>query len=126
MVSNTIHPRLDFLSKKVIKGLSGRMDRVHFKYVKPPNYCIKYANGCFGGITPKGEIFLNFFAESLPVPDEERFELDENGELLAPKQEGAERVIQRELVSGIVLTKESAQEICYWLQSMLKTVEGKE
>ena len=82
---------------------------------------MKFANGCYGGVNQKGEVFLNFFTESPQVPDKECFELDKEGRLSNLLQDGhSDPIFERRLVSGLVLTKKSAQEICDWLQVILQ------
>ena len=44
---------------------------VKIVYRFAPEYRESYANGCYGGFTPKGEIMVNFFTECSEVPESE-------------------------------------------------------
>ena len=39
---------------------------IKYKYIFRDNYNPKYANGAYGGLTPRGEILLIFFMKDLP------------------------------------------------------------
>lgn len=93
---------------------------VTLKYKFNDDYAPVYANGAYGGTNPKGEIVINFFAERLPVPRSETYNLTEDGNLkecvsVDPK----EMPIIRTVSSGIIVSKESAKEIYNWLGTVL-------
>ena len=82
--------------------------RVLFKYEFPETYNPVYANGAQGGLTPQGEIALNFFLERLPVPRRETYRVDEAGQMgesvkVEPSDE-ADAVIVRYVSTGVVMT----------------------
>ncbi|MFC0297755.1 hypothetical protein [Geobacillus jurassicus] len=48
--------------------MSGKEKVVHFKYLFPDDYNPVYVNGAHGGISPQGEIVVNFYFERRPLP----------------------------------------------------------
>ena len=94
---------------------------VKIVYRFAPEYRESYANGCYGGFTPKGEIMMNFFTECSEVPESETYELNDNGSLGSLKGREPENVsFIRSVNHGVVLSKETAKEIYAWLGHILE------
>ena len=95
-------------------------EEIKIIYRFSPDYKESYANGCYGGCTPKGEILINFFTEYFEVPQSETYGLTENGNLANLKVKEPENVpVIRSITQGIILSKENAKEIQAWLGNIL-------
>ena len=93
---------------------------VKIVYRLSPEYRESYANGCYGGRTPKGEIQINFFTEYFDVPESETYGLAEDGNLADLRSRDPENPpVVRSISHRIVLSKESAKEIHAWLGHVL-------
>lgn len=102
--------------------------KVKFKYVFDKTYNPSYATGAFGGLTPKGDIVVNFFMERQPIPYSEVREVDTNGVLsenfqLEPKQESGQLDIVRFIESGAMMNLETAKELYEWLGQTISLAE---
>ena len=53
---------------------------IKYKYIFRDDYNPKYANGAYGGLTPRGEISINFFYERPALPNEQIHSI-ENGQI---------------------------------------------
>lgn len=100
--------------------------KIKFKYVFAPDYNPTYTNGAFGGVTPRGEIILNFYLERHGLPEAQIHEI-EKGKLseeyeLEPKDQASNMV--RYVNSGIILSYESAKAIHFWLGKQIKKFES--
>lgn len=100
-----------------------------FKYIYNYTYNPVYANGAHGGISPRGELVMNFYLERPPLPEEIRHEINPNGTIGAvtgeePHNLGSSMV--RFIDSGVILNYESARNIHYWIGERLKEMEALE
>ena len=43
-------------------------EKIDVEYEYDPDYRLVAANGLFGGVTPRGELRIDFFAEYVPAP----------------------------------------------------------
>ena len=94
---------------------------VKIVYRFSPEYKESYANGCYGGRTPKGEVLINFFTEYFKVPESETYELNDDGEIVGLKDDEQEEISVIISVShGVILSKERAREIHTWLGHILE------
>ena len=98
---------------------------VKFIYNTPDDYKIVYANGVFGGLTPRGDVNCSFFLEYPQVPKEQEFELDKEnkvGNLISVA--GNVALVNRDLQIGIILKLEDAEIIANWLLTIVKAARG--
>lgn len=91
-------------------------------YKKAPDYKLVYINGVYGGLTGKGELRFDFFQEFHPYPDEETFEITEEGKLgnPLPSDEDSEFELIREKQFGVVMSMSCAQSLYKWLEDKLE------
>jgi hypothetical protein len=112
-------------------GRSGKsaQERVEFKYVFADDYNPVYANGAFGGATPRGEVAVNFFVERPAIPYSQTFRLDASG-VLGPEVErspGHEHTVMvRYISTGVVMSLASAKLIRDWLARQIAILETRE
>ena len=79
-----------------------------------------------GGITPKGEINMNFFLERVPLPKSVFHEI-RDGSIVGPeiRRDPDEKLLIRYVTTGVVLNYGDAKSIHEWLGSRLKEFEDK-
>lgn len=102
---------------------------VSIKYIFDHNYNPDYANGAFGGISPKGEIVANFFLERVALPYEIFHQVNGNGtlgEVVGCDPDDLERSLVRFVSNGVVLNKQSAKDVIAWLSAMVEQLEKAE
>lgn len=105
---------------------------VVFHYVEDGDSRTYYANGAFGGVSPKGEIVVNFFIDHTPIPTVEAFAVDSAG--MMGKQtrreekyetEQGQLHVQRRVVARMVMNLADAQSIAQWLSGKVTEVMGR-
>jgi len=89
---------------------------VDFHYIKTNNYRNYYANGIFGGITPRGELQIDFFIERQVIPQIATYNISDDGKNLGDikKTEGKSGFI-REIDCGVILNMDVAISFHQWL-----------
>lgn len=104
-------------------------EKIKFKYIFQENYNPKYVNGAFGGISPQGEIVINFYMERVAIPKTQTFGfhegqiLDEIVEERTPQDH--EKSVVRVIENGIVLDLAHAELIHDWLAKHIKDLKSK-
>ncbi len=101
--------------EKVIKG-----DIVYTDNSKE----LKPVTGMFGSFDPAGNLVISFYNEHVTLPNQYRLTLD--NDLSAEEFFNSDNLssITREVVSTIVMNKETAESLKNWLE--LKVTENKE
>lgn len=98
-----------------------------FKYIFDNDYNPIYVNGAHGGVTPRGELIVNFYLERQPLPNSITHEIASSGTIgpeinADPADLGSSLV--RVVSSGVVLSHQSAKDIHYWLGEQIKEMEA--
>jgi hypothetical protein len=70
--------------------------KVRFDYIKSPQFRVVHVDGAYGGITPRGQLFISLYSERLPIPTAIVHQLNPNGQL------GDEILSERETRKGVV------------------------
>ncbi len=101
--------------------------KIKFKYIFQKDYNPIYINGLFGGITPRGEIVINFFLERHGLPISQTHEINEIG--LIEKEIGREPEDHRESMvrfveQGIILNLQNAKALNQWLEEYISKLEN--
>lgn len=103
------------------------MADVKFKYKFPEDYNPVYINGAQGGISPRGEIIINFYLERSPIPYEESIVFDEGGvsvgRPVVTSPEDFSTNIIRYVSSGVVMSLEGARGVHEWLGRHIEHLE---
>jgi hypothetical protein len=96
--------------------------QVDFHYIKTNNYKTHYANGIFGGITPRGELQMDFFVERQVIPQIDTYEVtgSQIGKLI--KTSGKKGIV-REIEVGIVMNIETAISFQKWLNERIEVFQ---
>lgn len=109
--------------------MSQNRNEIKFKYVHADNYNPAYVNGAHGGLTPRGELVVNFYLERLDLPSAITHEILPNGALgseVSQEPADTKNSLVRFVESGIVLTYENARIIHSWLGERVKEMEALE
>ena len=99
---------------------------IKFKYIFPDDYNPKYINGAYGGITPKGEIAVNFYLERQGLPISQKYEIMPEGKLgdeIDKEPSDLQTSMVRYVDTGILLNLNSAKEIIAWLNEKVEIIE---
>ena len=100
-------------------------NRVVFQYEKDPDYRVVYANGAFGGVTPRGDIKFELFIEYVKAPETIVHSMTPDG--LGPEIERLpdRTPITRESQVGVIMSPNQAKSLAHWLLGKLSEVEKK-
>ena len=100
-----------------------------FKYIFTYDYNPVYVNGAHGGVSPRGELVVNFYLERQPLPNSITHEITPSG-TIGPETEADPSDLSRSLVrhvtNGVVLSYQTARDLHYWLGEKLKEMEAME
>jgi len=107
----------------------GKKPELTFKYIYNYSYNPVYVNGAHGGLSPRGELVMNFYLERPPLPEEIRHEINQNGTIgnvcgEEPKDLNSSMV--RFIDNGVILNFESARNLYFWLGERLQEMESVE
>jgi len=110
-----------------------KLKEVLINYCKTPSYRVYFADGIFGGLTPKDELFMEFYVERLPTPDQMTYSVKEDGTLGDPVSSQGKTGLQRELQCGLVMNMDTVIAFRNWLNRKIgefnervKSVEAKD
>lgn len=102
-------------------------NEITFRYIFEDSYNPSYANGVFGGISPSGEIVINFTHERHPIPIEIVHELNENGTVggeVRRSPEDYNRIMIRYIVNGVAINLNTAKTLKDWLEKQIQSLES--
>lgn len=109
--------------------MSDKNPEFKFKYIFTYDYNPVYVNGAHGGVTPRGELVVNFYQERQPLPNAITHELNPNGTIgkeVAVEPGDLNKSLVRFVSNGVVLTHQTARELHYWLGEKIKEMEAME
>jgi hypothetical protein len=107
-------------------GGAGKMPDIKFKYVFSYNYNPTYVNGAQGGVSPRGEVVVNFYLERPAVPNSITHELTPQGGIgreTAVEPEDLQTTLVRFIDTGVVMNYENAKIFHAWLGERLQEIE---
>jgi hypothetical protein len=99
-------------------------DTVKFHYVKSNYFRVIHGDGAFGGLTPRGELFLSIYSERAPLPDVtvQAIENDQLGPEIIEQRKVSDGIV-REMEVGIVMDLAVAKSLIDWLTKRVEIVE---
>ena len=100
-----------------------------FKYIFTYDYNPVYVNGAHGGMSPRGELVVNFYLERPPLPNAISHEINPNGTIgreSAFEPEDFNQSLVRYVPTGVVLNAQTARDFHNWLGEKLKELEAYE
>lgn len=96
-------------------------ETIKIVFSSAPGYRVVAANGVWGGLTPRGELKMDFIVDSLRTPDLVAHSIKPDGGLGDEiRREPAEGVLFRELQIGILLPIGHAESIAKWMLDKVK------
>lgn len=103
--------------------------KLHFHFVRSSAFRVVYAEGAFGGVSPKGAIRMAFFNERQPIPDEVVHEaVEATGGFAIGTEIPGSRVgkagIVRELEVDVVMNVETAVAVHAWLGKKIEELKN--
>lgn len=112
------------------KAEAPALERIAFNYQRSPHFRHVYAEGAFGGGTPRGLLEMSFYTEHKPLPDRVIHPINKDGKL-GPELVD-ERVIRggllREVQVSVIVPLSVAKSLHTWLTEKIGDMEraGKE
>ncbi len=113
---------------------TGAPQKMRFDYLKSPLFRMIHADGVVGGPTPKGLLFLSFFNERMPIPQQIVHTIDQVesagtafgqptfrarlGEEILAERVSRESII-RETEVGVLLDLPTAEKLHDWLSTQI-------
>lgn len=100
--------------------------KIVFEHTKSPDYRKIYANGAWGGVTPKGELNFELFQEKHVMPERIVHAINPDGSLgkeLAREPGTEVPVVQREAQAYVTMSTDSARSIANWMLEKVKQYE---
>ncbi|MBJ6799354.1 hypothetical protein [Geomonas propionica] len=109
--------------------MSKKQNEMTFKYIFTYDYNPVYVNGAHGGISPRGELVINFYLERQPLPNSISHEITQAGTIgpeteVEPSDLG--RSLVRQVINGVVVNHQTARELHFWLGEKLKELDALE
>lgn len=109
--------------------MSSKKNEMTFKYIFQYDYNPIYVNGAHGGISPRGELVMNFYLERQPLPNSIAHEITPAG-TIGPETDvdpsDLTRSLVRQVINGVVVNYQTARELHYWLGEKVKEMEALE
>lgn len=87
---------------------------VKVSYVKAPEYISIYACGCHGGITPNGDLQMNFYEDRIQIPEAANIEI-KNGKASEPTVRQAE--FDRTVKCSVTYKGDNIPALIKWLET---------
>jgi len=96
---------------------------VEFFFEYDPGYRIISTNGVWGGLTPRGEFRLDFFVESVGIPDSVKNKITAEGKLGEEITRQPEKRFVRRLQVGVLLSQIQAEALSELIQERIKDIK---
>jgi hypothetical protein len=109
--------------------MSQKKPELKFKYSFADDYNPVYVNGAHGGLTPRGELVVNFYLERTGLPNAIIHEITPAGALgaeIAQEPADANNTLVRFIEAGIILNGENARIFHAWLGERIKELDSME
>jgi hypothetical protein len=107
--------------------VSNGKPQITFKYIFTYDYNPEYVNGAHGGVSPRGELIMNFYLERPPLPNSVSHEINRNG-TIGPEATvdpaDLNTSIVRYVSTGVVLSLQTARELHGWLGEKIRELEA--
>lgn len=96
-----------------------RPEEADIRFETAKDYKLIYANGVYGGVTPRGDLAMDVITEFSSRPSKQTFKVEDDGtlgDLVA--QEGSEEIVRQRLAT-LFLQPNNARSIAEWMLSKL-------
>ncbi|MEO6940093.1 MAG: hypothetical protein ABI444_08165 [Candidatus Kapaibacterium sp.] len=116
------------MAKKTVRRSSGSKPKakpsLEFHFLKTQSYRTYHVDGAFGGLTPRGGIYIEFYVERLPTPNLLRQEMNEDGTLGNILATESKHGVIREIECGVALDLTTAEALQEWLGNRITELRG--
>lgn len=117
----------DLITGRTLAKMSnGRALKIKNEY--DPDYKIVPASGIFGGLTPRGELRVDFFTEYSPTPPEVQITVSEQGKKIKEIQSQSDCDFIRRTFVTIIVPAQHVESFANWFLQKAKeisTLKGK-
>ncbi|MGV8057871.1 MAG: hypothetical protein AB2L12_07620 [Smithellaceae bacterium] len=103
--------------------MDDKKHKITFKYVHPDNLRDLYANGIYGGVTPRGELYIHFYSERHPIPKKATHKIDDHGVLSTDGDVEIGGDVVRLVQSSVILDIGTAIALKDWLIEQINYAE---
>ena len=108
-----------------------RPAEIRFDYIKTPDFRVSHADGIIGGVTPNGSLFMAFYHERQPIPQQIthqlKFEREDPPAATLGPEIPEKRVIRpaiiRETEAAVIMDYRTAKALQDWLQKQIPELE---
>jgi hypothetical protein len=100
-------------------------DRIRIEYIKSSAFRVFHADGAFGGVSPRLQLFITFYNERFPIPKVLTYQATSTGapgDEIVSERESKEGVV-REVEVGLVLDFSAAKTLATWLNEKVSELE---
>ena len=101
--------------------------KVICKYKFQETYNPLYVNGAQGGVTPKGEIAVNFYLERHALPKSQMYSVENESVMVEIEDEVAPQDLRESFIryvqTGVIMDYSTAKAVHTWLGNHLKNLE---
>lgn len=96
-----------------------KLKQIEFNFQYDPAYRIIPTNGVWGGLTPRGDIKLDFFVESTATPERIINAINNDGSLGEEIERSPNRKLVRHVQVGILMSITEAESIVNFISAKL-------
>jgi hypothetical protein len=99
--------------------------RLKFHFHKSTAFRVVHADGAWGGLTPRLDVFMTFYSERPPIPQVIVHEITDRGLLgqeVRSEREAKDGII-REAEVGVTMDLSVAKSLVAWLQEKIREAE---
>ena len=96
---------------------------IKIKYVIPDDLRDLTVSGFWGGITPSAHIHMHAFSERQPLPNKEKLQINQDGEMIEQPDIEAGGDIIRLVQASLVMDYATAVQLREWLDEKITLLE---
>jgi hypothetical protein len=93
------------------EGQKSPVKEVKFYFEYDKDYRVVASNGVWGGITPRGDLQLDFFVEKVGIPDSVEYVVTQDGKLEGEIRRDPPRQFVRRMQVGVLFSLEDAERL---------------
>lgn len=97
--------------------------QLNIQYVKSNDFSSVFSTGVYGGISVNGTICMNFYLDRVPIPDNLKVQLQDDGKIVEEGYSGSGITSVREVTSCTIMDYNTAKSFHDWLGSKLAELE---
>ena len=97
--------------------------KIEIEYQYDPDYRVVAANGIFGGVTPKGELRMDFFVEYNAVPGPGEIAYKAEGDKWAETTIPQSPKLVRRIQVGVLVSPHHIDSFAKWFRDKAQTIK---